>query len=40
MKQLILAAIALVGLGLGSAYAQSFAHDAPPPVHQQTLSRG
>jgi hypothetical protein len=30
MKQLILAAAALLSLGVGSAFAQSFAHAAPP----------
>jgi hypothetical protein len=29
MKQLILAAIAVLSLGAGSAYAQSLAHEAP-----------
>jgi hypothetical protein len=29
MKQLILAAVAVLSLGIGSAYAQSFAHEAP-----------
>jgi hypothetical protein len=37
MRQLFLAAIALLGLGVGSAYAQSFSHEAPPPVHRPTL---
>jgi hypothetical protein len=36
MKTLILAVIAVVGLGLGAANAQSFAHSAPPS--QQTDS--
>ena len=30
MKQLILAAIAVLGPSVGSAYAQPFAHEAPP----------
>jgi hypothetical protein len=29
MKQLILAAIAVLSLGVGSAFAQSLAHEAP-----------
>ena len=29
MKQLILAAVAVLSLGIGSAFAQSFAHEAP-----------
>jgi hypothetical protein len=29
MKQLILAAVAVLSLGVGSAFAQSFAHEAP-----------
>jgi hypothetical protein len=29
MKRMILAAIAVLSLGVGSAYAQSFAHEAP-----------
>jgi hypothetical protein len=29
MKQLILATVAVLALGVGSAYAQSFAHEAP-----------
>jgi hypothetical protein len=36
MKQLILAAIAVLGLGVGSAYAQSFAHEAPPTSQTHT----
>ena len=30
MKQLVLAALAVLGLGAGSAYAQSYSHSAPP----------
>jgi hypothetical protein len=33
MKQLILAAFAVLGLGVGTAFAQSFAHEAPPTQH-------
>jgi hypothetical protein len=39
MKQLILAAFAVLGLGVGSAYAQSYAHDAPPSNHQHATDR-
>jgi hypothetical protein len=35
MKQLILAAIAVLGLGAGSALAQSYSHAAPPPDNGQ-----
>ena len=35
MKQLILAAIAVLSLGIGSAFAQSFAHEAPPHANQR-----
>ncbi len=34
MKQLILAAIAMLGLGVGSALAQSYTHEAPPQADQ------
>jgi hypothetical protein len=34
MKQLILATIAVLSLGIGSAFAQSFAHEAPPHANQ------
>jgi hypothetical protein len=33
MKHLILAAIAVLGLGVGSALGQSMAHEAPPAQH-------
>jgi hypothetical protein len=35
MKQLLLAAVAVLGLGVGSAMAQSFAHEAPPVQQHQ-----
>jgi hypothetical protein len=36
MKRLFLAMAALLSLGVGSAVAQSFAHEAPPHAdHQQ-----
>jgi hypothetical protein len=38
MRQLILAAAAVLGLGVGSAYAQSYAHSAPPAASQQGLA--
>jgi hypothetical protein len=38
MKQLILAAIAVLGLGVGNAYAQSFAHEAPPANHAHSTA--
>jgi hypothetical protein len=39
MKKLVLAAIAVLGLSAGSAFAQSFAHEAPPaPHHSQSKS--
>ena len=34
MKTMILAAIAVMSLGMGAANAQSYSHEAPP--HQQT----
>jgi hypothetical protein len=39
MKQLILAAFAVLSLGVGSAFAQSYAHDAPPSNHQPAADR-
>jgi hypothetical protein len=39
MKQLLLAAITVLGLGAGSAYAQSFAHEAPPAHPNSQSSR-
>jgi hypothetical protein len=36
MKQMILAALAVLSLGVGSAFAQSYSH-AAPPNHQQTV---
>jgi hypothetical protein len=39
MKQLILAAVAVLTLGVGSAFAQSFAHDMPPKNHPASVSR-
>jgi hypothetical protein len=33
MKQLILAAIAILTPGIGSAFAQSLSHSAPPRHH-------
>ncbi len=38
MKHLILAAIAVLGLGFGSAFAQSYSHSAQPHVNQQGLA--
>jgi len=38
MKQLILAAIAVLGLGVGNAYAQLFAHEAPPANHAHSTA--
>ncbi|HEY0183940.1 MAG TPA: hypothetical protein VGC09_14125 [Rhodopila sp.] len=37
MKQLILATIAVVGLSMGSALAQSFSHGAPPNSDQHRV---
>jgi hypothetical protein len=37
MKQLILAAVAVLTLGVGSAFAQSFAHEMPPKAHSATM---
>jgi hypothetical protein len=34
MKSLILAALAVLSLGVGIANAQSFAHEMPPAPHQ------
>lgn len=39
MKQLILAAAAVLTLGVGSAFAQSYAH-AMPPKHNATVASG
>jgi hypothetical protein len=35
MKQLILAAVAVMSLGVGSAFAQSFSHAAPSQGNEQ-----
>lgn len=37
MKKLILIAVAVLTLGVGSAFAQSLSHEAPPPAHHQTF---
>jgi hypothetical protein len=37
MKQLLLAAVAVLGVGAGSAFAQSLAHEAPPRAHHQAF---
>jgi hypothetical protein len=39
MKQLILAALAVLSLGVGSAFAQSYSHAAPPSSSTQTVDR-
>jgi hypothetical protein len=36
MKRLILAALAVVTLGIGTAFAQSFAHESPPTGQHHT----
>jgi hypothetical protein len=33
MKQLVLALVAVIGLGVGSVFAQSYSHSAPPTDH-------
>jgi hypothetical protein len=33
MKHLILVAVAVLGLGIGGAFAQSYSHAAPPATH-------
>ena len=38
MKQLILAAVAVLTLGVGSAFAQSFAHGMAPKNHSSTVN--
>jgi hypothetical protein len=38
MKQLILAAVAVLTLGVGSAFAQSFAHEMPTKNHSALAS--
>jgi len=38
MKRMILAALAVFSLGVGTAFAQSFAHEAPPSGQQQSAS--
>jgi hypothetical protein len=40
MKQLILAAIAVLTLGAGSAFAQSYYHPQPPATTHQTAVNG
>jgi len=37
MKTMILAAIAVISLGMGAATAQSYSHEAPP--HRQTATQ-
>jgi hypothetical protein len=37
MKKLILFAAAVLTLGVGSAFAQSLSHEAPPPAHHQAF---
>ncbi len=37
MKQMILAAVALLGLGFGTAFAQSYSHEMPPSAQHQPL---
>lgn len=39
MKRLILAAVAVLSLGVGTAFAQSFAHEAPSYGHHGTASK-
>jgi hypothetical protein len=39
MKQLILAALAVLSLGVGSAFAQSYSHEAPPNNHQAVVKQ-
>jgi hypothetical protein len=44
MKQLVLAAVAVaslgaISLGVGSAFAQSYSHAAPPPDNQVQTER-
>ena len=39
MKQLILAALAVLSLGVGSAFAQSYSHEAPPNNRQAVVNR-
>ncbi len=38
MKQLILAAVAVLSLGVGSAFAQSYSHAAPPHGNPRGLA--
>jgi hypothetical protein len=40
MKQLILAGIAVLGLGVGSAFAQSLSHSAPPTQYSHSANSG
>jgi hypothetical protein len=37
MKSLVLAALTVLGLGVGVANAQSLAHEMPPASHQGSL---
>jgi len=39
MKQLLLVTAAMLGLGVGSAFAQSYSHAAAPHANQQTWDR-
>jgi len=38
MKRMILAALAVLSMGVGTAFAQSFAHEAPPAGQHQTTN--
>lgn len=40
MKHIILATIAILTLGFGSALAQSYAHEAPPAGQRHVSDRG
>jgi len=40
MKQLILAAIAILALGAGTASAQSLSHGVPPHTNHQSQASG
>ena len=39
MKRLILAAVAVLSVGVGSAVAQSYSHEAPPTNTQAAANR-
>jgi hypothetical protein len=39
MRQMILAAVAVLSLGCGNAFAQSYSHEAAPPSQHTSVNR-